>query len=93
MGGLAVALAIFGVLPPGFYFTFGFVSATIIGIIEYRTFMSRLKEEVYEKHNIEKDPSPLIYLLVVLLNIVFWGYGLTIHFLNALETAVSRTET
>lgn len=89
-GVLAIVLALSDVMPSGFYFTFGMFSALVICAIEYSTFISGIKEAVFEKHDLTGSPSPFLYAPVLVVNIVFWGYGLTMHFLNRLDVCLNK---
>lgn len=93
MGSLAIYLSISGVMPPLFYLSFGLVCALVIGIIEHETFLSMVQEQVYDKHGLTKKPTWLLYIPIALINFLFWGYGITIHLLNAFDVMINRTQT
>lgn len=90
VGLVTIALVLSGVFSVAMYFAFGLAVAIIIGIIEYGTFASRIKKEVFEKHGVDQTPSPFFYLPVAVVNIFFWGYGLTVHLLSAIDVMFTR---
>lgn len=87
-----IGIALFSSIPNSLliYFSFGIVSAIIIGMIEFGTF-KKSASEILLKHGEEyKSHHFILYAPVVLINIVIWGYGLTIHLLSALDMLIAN---
>ena len=85
---LIFAFVIHGVMPVKLYLAIGTLYAIASFIVDYEDFMSSLKNNVSEVEI--KSHHGFIYFIVIVFNIVFWGYSITIRAINKLNRLMDQ---